>query len=696
MDEASDVLTEITMEIPQLLTDEHYHGIASFLCGEVSQRYIHSWQAPEDNSDGLAIADLLLAFADAKLSQLAVNSRDPMTQQILNSLLQLLSCHGYPIPDEDEICAKALDFWNAFAEFASDTEGELEGKRLAWLDSATRYLKESTRRLWFKIRLPPPEEAAKWDNEDITCLKTLRRDFGDMLASVFLLVGQDTLSELIQQTRVSVEACAWTDLEASLFCIKSLGEVVSDREEVDDLLSTLVNSPTFSTLIDENVEVPIFVQQVTIELIREFNSFFERQTQFLPLILTFLFRAARDTKSGPMAARTISELSRSCRKSLAPEFTTFVEHYGRLTDLAIKDRVLEALAALIQAMPTDEAQIQGLSMLVTYVENEASHTLSLLQRGEAEEALAYGLHTLRCLTNIAKGVQSPEENIIDVEGDKPATAIWREAPGLEIQNRIINVMGQLYESMNTEGEMVEAICQILRAGYTETTPGPFVFPPRLTEQVLTSCQPSSNRLVYVLETASILFTAKPSSLNTGISIAAISSLHHILFLIQTLEGNPTNEPEVAWSLITLASKMLNHHLESYIAPTNSDQIHILFDFTLSCLLSNEIFPKRSAAQFWAAFLQLVDKPSEMQRMVDQVIEAFGPRLAEALVLNFGGAAVRSDLDDLIEPLKKMVARQPKAKAWLANALEGQAFLGRLNGERIGEKERREWLLKVVK
>ena len=696
MDEACAVLTEITTEVPQFLADEHYHGIAAFLCSGYAQRYILSLQALEDNSDGLAIAGLLLAFADAKLSQLAVNSQDPMTQQILNSLVQLLSCHGYPIPDEDEICAKALDFWNTFAEFVSDTDTELEGKRSTWLNSAIRYLKESTGRMWFKIRLPPPEVAEKWDNEDRSCLKTLRRDFGDMLASVYLLVGQDALRELIQQTADAVEARAWIDLEATLFCIKSLGEVVSDRKEADDLLSTLVSSSTFSTLTDENVEVPIFVQQIMIELVREFTSFFERQTRLLPSVLTFLFQAARNTKLGPLAARTISELSQSCRKSLAPDFTTFVEQYSRLTDLAIKDRVLEALAALVQAMPSDEAQGQSLSMLITYVENEASQTLSLLQRGEAEEALAYGLHTLRCLTNIARGIQSPEDDIIHVEEDQPAATRWQDALGLDIQGRIIKVMGRLYESMGSEGEMVEAICHILRAGYTETTPGPFVFPPKLTEQVLTSCQLSSNRLVYVLETAGILFAARPSNLKPGIDAAATGSLHHILCLFMTLEGNPSNEPEVASSCISLASKMLNHHLEAYIAPSNSSQIHILFDFTLSCLLSNEIFPKRSAAQFWATFLQLADQPSGVQGMVDQVIDAFGPRLAEALVLNFGGAAVRSDLDDLVEPLKKMVARQSKAKTWLANALEGQTFVRKVNGERIGEKERREWLLKVVK
>ena len=694
MEEACAVFTEIATELPQFMTDEHYHSIACFLCSDHAQRYILSWQAPEDNGDGMAIAGLLLAYADARVSHLAKDSQDPMTRQILNNLVQLLSCHGYPIPDEDEICAKALDFWNTFAEFVSDTE--VEGKRPAWIDSATSYLKESTRRMWFKIKLPPLEVAEDWDSEDRGSLKTLRRDFGDMLSSVYLLVGSDMLRELVQQTVGAVETHAWLDLEATLFCIKSLGELVSDREEVDELLSTLVNSSIFVTLTDENVEVPFYIQQTMIELIREYTPFFERHTEFLPLVLTFLFRAARMTKLGHLAARTISELSQSCRKALAPNFPDFVDQYTKLTELAVKDRVLEALAALIQAMSSDEARIHGLNMLMSYVENEASQTLSLLQRGQAEEALAYGLHTLRCLTNIGKGLQSPEDNIINIEEDQFTTTIWQQSPGLEVQTRIIKIMGQLYELMNGEGEIVEAICHILRAGYAETFPGPFVFPPRLTEQILTSCPPSSNRLVYVLETAGILFAAKPSSLAPNIDIAAAGCLHHLLLLINTLDGNPSNEPEAAASCITLASKMLTYHLHAYVTPTNSSQIHILFEFTLSCLLSNEIFPKRTAAQFWATFLQLTDRPPETQQMVSQVIEVFGQRLAEALVLNFGGAAVRSDLDDLIEPLKKMVARQPKAKAWLANALEGQMFVARIDVDKIGEKERREWLLKVVK
>jgi hypothetical protein len=51
----------------------------------------------------------------------------------------------------------------------------------------------------------------------------------------------------------------------------------------------------------------------------------------------------------------------------------------------------------------------------------------------------------------------------------------------------------------------------------------------------------------------------------------------------------------------------------------------------------------------------------------------GPLLAQSLVQNVGGNASRSELDKLSDPLKKLVTQQPRAQAWLEQALLDERF-----------------------
>jgi hypothetical protein len=68
---------------------------------------------------------------------------------------------------------------------------------------------------------------------------------------------------------------------------------------------------------------------------------------------------------------------------------------------------------------------------------------------------------------------------------------------------------QLKNLFSSDTEVVDAICTILRAGFSETDPGPFVFPPQMvTELIISNWQ---GRIAAIVNTAS----AFASSLNTG-------------------------------------------------------------------------------------------------------------------------------------------------------------------------------------
>jgi hypothetical protein len=51
----------------------------------------------------------------------------------------------------------------------------------------------------------------------------------------------------------------------------------------------------------------------------------------------------------------------------------------------------------------------------------------------------------------------------------------------------------------------------------------------------------------------------------------------------------------------------------------------------------------------------------------------GPLLTQTLVQNIGGNAARSELEKVSDPLKKLVTNQPRAQAWLEQALFDASF-----------------------
>ncbi len=75
-----------------------------------------------------------------------------------------------------------------------------------------------------------------------------------------------------------------------------------------------------------------------------------------------------------------------------------------------------------------------------------------------------------------------------------------------------------------------------------------------------------------------------------------------------------------------------------------------------------------------------------------MVQEYGPQLSQALIMNIGGEAARSDLDSLAGPLKSLVCWQPKAKTWLTDALSSEYF----PSQNVGAAEKRFWLQKILR
>lgn len=124
-------------------------------------------------------------------------------------------------------------------------------------------------------------------------------------------------------------------------------------------------------------------------------------------------------------------------------------------------------------------------------------------------------------------------------------------------------------------------------------------------------------------------------------------------------------------------------------------------------------PKRAAASLWvsqppkplqfppkdspnvdlqASLVQKHELPSpDLQAKLTIAVHEYGPQLAHILVRSIAGEAARSELDVLAEPLKKLIFAQPRAKAWLQDALMSATF----PSTKVGESEKRVWLQRIM-
>lgn len=234
-----------------------------------------------------------------------------------------------------------------------------------------------------------------------------------------------------------------------------------------------------------------------------------------------------------------------------------------------------------------------------------------------EVAVLVAIRALRCLCSVAKGLQALTESAEDLdsgEEDRPMSSfpdvtqihvdiMVRTTPTIKDQKRLTPVQDmlvQLKDKFSAQGEVVEVLCSILKAGFSETELGPFVFPPEMVTAFITSTW--HNRIPVVVNTASAFL----SSLHYGKYKAYVSQvLSQLLPWVLGLLGqllDPNDDPELAQSCIEFIQRAMLRRPDIFMSQS-SDSLEFIFTLALKLLDGNEPLPKAAAAEFWVSFRQ---------------------------------------------------------------------------------------------
>ncbi|KAH0538597.1 hypothetical protein FGG08_004798 [Glutinoglossum americanum] len=688
-----ELFTDVLSNYSKFLRPGDVDTLSSVLSSTWAQDRFELIKSGDFGFESVQFGRFLLAFGDATVQDLARNPNDPGTQQLIRMMHGLLTCDGYAVA-EDEICASALEFWSTFVEFMIDSLFAEGGDKAPWIGPARRNVMQAIEECWAKIKVPPRDIGASWDSESRVGFNDFRKDVADLLQAAYPLLGIEIFEKFINLALRSLKTQAWEDTEATLFCLNALSDCVSDDTAEDEILGTLFGSSMFSQLSEAAAGIPAKTRQTSVNMLGHYAPFFERHTEYLPSALTFLFRSVESPALARPASRSIFSLCSSCRKTLTGELGAFLEQYSRFLTTAkgdTKEKVLGAIASIIQAIPNEDAKADPVQRLLDFIENDVHVCISSLGKHGLDVAKEPAITALRCLTSIGKGLQTLDDMPIELDSETDRSTFWDEGVGGSIQVRIVKIVETVVGALGQDGDVIEAACSVFRAGFTETAPGPFVFPPAVTARFLLGSRIDTPRLEVMLTTACALVNSHSTESSTRIGQEAGALLKHVSGFIHSI-GDPAHEPDIAQNCVDFLARLMPRYVDIVLAMEPKSSLEEIFFFALKCLTVREPLPKRSAASFWSSFVILHDFPEPLQSTINGIMQHLGPLLTEALITNIGGGSARSELDTLADPLKKLIFRQPRAKTWLETALFGENF----PSQKVNASEKRIFLQKVMK
>lgn len=501
-----------------------------------------------------------------------------------------------------------------YAEHAVDLVVDSSDADLPWLQQVRADLMNAVKCYILKLRPPPPEVVAEWDDENTDSWEFFRDNIGDFLESVNSIPDTQLLRNFVTFAMEVLPTKQWLNLEALLFCLNSVSDSFDMGDENRQALSILMSSSLFGDMSDNNTDIPVRVKRAVMKLIDGYSSFIKKNANYLPPVLTFLFTtlgtaAADQTRLTDTAAKSFESLCSSCRRTLTPHLGELLQQCpralsGPAANAYQKEKIMAALASVIEALPSEEAKAVPLIALIEVVEQDLNAAVSLIQAGNTEEGEVIGTTALQCLASIGKGIQAPDDTTIDVDSDDDASrnnaaqikaSFWTADAGSAVQQRILSCFN-IVSYLHNAGDAIDAACSVLRSGLQETVPGPFVFPPSATVLFVQKASISTPRIEAIITTA-CTFVSAHSRRNTPHLSDEVLAVYTTVSTVMRELGDPTNDPQLAQICVDFLQRLLGSYIDVLLAPSDNE-IADVFNFALKCLTGEAPMLKRNAANFF--------------------------------------------------------------------------------------------------
>ncbi|KAF9966107.1 hypothetical protein BGZ70_003269 [Mortierella alpina] len=621
-DEAADVWTEImSSKSASRYQDTICEGLMPCFASEWARaKHLESVQA-ESEDIGKSLCQLLSNFGDNFSDWIAAKFLRPDIMVYLEMMMGFAGFPGYYAEDET-ISDSTLNFWYMLQESLSelssgDSQGQ-DGERasldddrqvvLSSISSASNItgldkesldaIKNASIHVYIrlaevlrkKLEFPPHKIWLSWTRDIRQDFAGHRQEIADTLINSYHVLHERILSLLIdtcvaQLDGVQKASLAGTNilensqleveflqLEATLYCLKALSEVVPHTENVQ--LPRFFSDQVFGRL---PANVVCRARETALNLVGSYADWFKAHPQFLLPALNFVIPALEVPQLAPYAAKALKNICDTCRESLVEAIDAFMTVFAnveRAIDPSIKGSVVFSIATVIQTLPVERSigPLVGLLGDIFTRSNECLETrrqrlatagsvdqttdrVPTGSNGETElgPVSATMLQQLEFLLLCCKGLQSPLED--DIRSPEERLLVYQKT--VEDRSRALAAGGmavELARSMEQaiqgavmlwphELEIIEKVCQIIKTMMTVSQFSPLYLPfPTLIRVIETGFQQhafpcwldAAARMVpvYYLETTggslhsklgSPAATSLPSNGHTATSSGVVSS-----------------------------------------------------------------------------------------------------------------------------------------------------------------------------
>ncbi|KAI5365069.1 Putative armadillo-like helical, exportin-1/Importin-beta [Septoria linicola] len=700
--DAMEVFRDILESYTTFFQQQQMELLGNIIYNHIRPRLLQALQDQEP--EVISVAQLVIAYGIANIQEIVEKPDVEVTARVpLSLIMAILEAPGYP-GDDDEASLHSIEFWNTYIEYVNElTYSNASIKTpLHWVASARSTCMTLTNLLWQKMRTPDSETAKDWGDDESEGFKEFRMDASDLMLSVYVFLGAEMLQSLVTIILNSLEQQHWQELEAALFGINNLADNVLEDQTAENILLPVFRSSLYRIVGDFNQSMPTQARRTAVDTLGSYGAFIERHAEFLPDTLRFLFASLQNPGLYLSAAKSIAELCSTCRSSLTGELDGFLAQYnnfaqGETSEPYTNEKVIGAIAAIVQAVRPESAKARPLSALLDIID---STVVSARQTQDSEMVEILGVSAIDCLAAIGKNMQTEDDTPIDLYEDHTAPvdkeSFWRTAEGQAIQQRILTTCQNVLEILPRNGEVVEGVCKVLKSGFVETEPGPFVFPPSYNIAFLEQCTLNTPNLESVLAMTCTLVQQYSRSNHPRLDDAIVRIYKKVISLVQLL-GEPSRDPGVAQSCIDVFNRMIGRYTNILMdADGTGDMVAPILDFSLKALDGTDLMPKRAACTFWARIIKPDDQSTDevVRTRLGQVVAAYGPMLTQALMSQITGRGQRSELEQICEPLKALLSTQPRSKQWIETALANRAALPAIS-EGVADSERSRFVAQLA-
>lgn len=709
--EALDVVRDILDTYTSFFRPEDMQLLGQVIVSRLGPRMLELFQE-EQFDEAADFGEVIVAYSKAVVQDIMYSPTSDHSQYLFTLLGDKILREPKSWPGwNDSLSASTVDFWNTYVELVIDTQFSLDlnAPRPSWLAPAKDVLPGVVDALCFKMQIPPTEITDCWEDQEKSLYREFRTDATDCVGSMFVLKGSEIQIQLVQLLLSSLKAKAWRPLEAAMYCLSMLVDNILEGNSDQTPLASVFGSSLFREVADFTQQIPPQTRRTAVDMLGYYGDYIEQHAEYLPDALRFLFASLEAPALANSSAKSIALLCSACRQSLTSELDGFLSQYQRFLqsstcDSYTKEKVVGGIASIIQALQPESLKIRPLMALLDNVSQDAERTRQYMEAGDPESAESTGVSALTCLASIGRASQVPEDVPIlldddenDAQAAKEKAEVWSSAEGTGLQHRITGCFSIL-NILNNSGEAIDAACSVLRSGFAESTPGPFVLPPSVTVNFLQQCSLSTSQLESVLSTAGMLITQHSRQNTSRIEPEVTQILASVSELLSRLV-DPANDPSIAQALFDVCSRLLPTYATLLLNSPQESQTLIL-SYTIQAVRGQDPLPKRSACDFWAKLItlagpQTTHSDNTVKGQTQELLSHYGPQLSVALMAQIGGLGQRSELDYLCEPLNALVYNVPVAKRWLERALLGEGFPQPVEGQGVGEAEKRRFLQQVI-